>query len=280
MSLVFNRPLTPLFFTHQFKSSNHNSTKLYVHNNKLDSLSQIRHKCYSYNKRRMSMIESVTTRVSTDSNSDVERQEVVGVLEQEAFVDDELTRLNSNRLEATLNHLSKWLMVALFSLVLILRRDAKAIWIASGAILNVGLSITLKKILNQERPSSASKSDPGMPSSHAQSIFYIVFVVILSMMDWVGMNISTAPFAGAVLAFGSYFAWLRVSQGFHTISQVIVGAVAGSLFSGLWFWLWDAVVLDAFTSNFWIRLLVVVGGIGCILRFAVFTIQHWILNEH
>lgn len=71
-------------------------------------------------------------------------------------------------------------MVALFSLVLISRRDAKAIWIAMGAILNVGLSITLKKILNQERPLTASKSDPGMPSSHAQSIFYIVFVVILS----------------------------------------------------------------------------------------------------
>lgn len=227
------------------------------------------------------MIDSATTRVSTDTTNDVEQQQQgVGALEQEAFVAHELTQFNSNRLEATLNHLSKWLMVALFSLVLILRRDAKAIWIATGAILNVGLSITLKKILNQERPSSASKSDPGMPSSHAQSIFYIVFVVILSMVDWVGMNISTAPLVGAVLAFGSYFAWLRVSQGFHTISQVVVGAVAGSIFCGLWFWLWDAIVLEAFVSSFWIRLLVVVGGVGCILRFAVFTIQHWILNEH
>lgn len=52
------------------------------------------------------MIDSVTSRVSTDSNSDVEQQqEAIGALEQEAFVDDELTRLNSNRLEATLNHL-------------------------------------------------------------------------------------------------------------------------------------------------------------------------------
>lgn len=70
-------------------------------------------------------------------------------------------------------------MVALFCMVTLLRHDAKALWIVLGANLNVGLSITLKRILNQERPST-SKSDPGMPSSHAQSIFFIVFIVNLS----------------------------------------------------------------------------------------------------
>ncbi|KAL1815525.1 hypothetical protein ACET3Z_018099 [Daucus carota] len=280
MSYICKRLITPPFL-HQFKPPSHKWSHLYVRNN-LNTSSQNRHKLFytcnnNFGQRRMSMIESATTRVSTDRDDVEQQQQSVGALEQEALV---ANGLNSNPVEATLNHLSKWLMVALFSLVLILRHDAKAIWITMGAILNVGLSITLKKILNQERPSSASKSDPGMPSSHAQSIFYIVFVVILSMMDWAGMNLLTAPFAGAVLAFGSYFAWLRVSQGFHTISQVVVGAVAGSVFSGLWFWLWDAIVLEAFISNFWIRVLVVVGGVGCILRFALFVIQDWIMAEH
>ncbi|KAL1812541.1 hypothetical protein ACET3Z_022606 [Daucus carota] len=226
-----------------------------------------------YKKRRIS--NHITTYVSRDSSV----EEGIGAHEQEAF-DAELARFEMNQLEAFLNDLSKWLMVALFSLVLLLRHDAKAIWICAGSILNVGLSIALKRILNQERPSSATKSDPGMPSSHAQSLFFLSFVVILSMMDWLGMNIYTHLLAGLVLSLGSYFAWLRVSQGFHTLSQVTVGAVAGSVYVGLWFWLWDAIVLPAFISSLWIRLLVVVGGVGCILRFVVFLVYDWIMKEH
>lgn len=70
-------------------------------------------------------------------------------------------------------------MVALFSAVTIVRHDAKAMWLLLGVTLNVGLSVTLKRILNQARPSTY-KPDPGMPSSHAQSIFFIVFTVIRS----------------------------------------------------------------------------------------------------
>lgn len=75
---------------------------------------------------------------------------------------------------------SKWLLIAFFYTVIIWRHDAKALWLVLGANLNGGLSVTLKKILKQERPSSAFKSDHGMPSTHAQSIFYIVFVANLS----------------------------------------------------------------------------------------------------
>lgn len=64
------------------------------------------------------------------------------------------------------------------------------------------------------------------------------------------------------------------------MSQVTVGAVAGSVNVGLWFWLWDAVVLPAYISSLWIRLLVVVGGVGCILQFVVFLVNHWIMQEH
>ncbi|KAK1359876.1 Lipid phosphate phosphatase epsilon 2, chloroplastic [Heracleum sosnowskyi] len=216
-----------------------------------------------------------TTYVSRESSV----EEGIGAHEQEAF-GAKLARFEWKRIEAFLNDLSKWLVVALFSLVLLLRHDAKAIWISTGSILNVGLSIALKKILNQERPSSASKSDPGMPSSHAQSLFYLSFIVTLSMMEWLGMNIYTTLLAGLVLSLGSYFAWLRVSQGFHTMSQVTVGAVAGSVYAGLWFWLWDAIVFPAFISSLWVRLLVVVGGVGCILQFLVFLVYDWIMKEH
>ncbi|KAL7223897.1 hypothetical protein ACSBR1_025374 [Camellia fascicularis] len=85
------------------------------------------------------------------------------------------------RLESTLNRLSKWIVTALFGAILLWRHDAEALWAAMGSVANVGLSTVLKQLLNQERPVSNLRSDPGMPSSHAQSIFFtFVFAVFSS----------------------------------------------------------------------------------------------------
>lgn len=75
---------------------------------------------------------------------------------------------------------SKWLVAALFGVIFLWRHDAEALWAASGSVLNAGLSTVLKRILNQERPVSTIRSDPGMPSSHAQSIFFTVTFSIIS----------------------------------------------------------------------------------------------------
>ncbi|KAL6998736.1 dolichyldiphosphatase [Sarracenia purpurea var. burkii] len=70
---------------------------------------------------------------------------------------------------------SKWLVTAaLFVVVFLWRRDAKALWTATGSNVNSGMSVILKKVLNQGRPVSRKSSGPGMPSSHAQSIFFTV----------------------------------------------------------------------------------------------------------
>lgn len=74
---------------------------------------------------------------------------------------------------------SKWIVTILFGVFIIWRHDAEALWFAAGSILNAMFSISLKQILNQKRPSTL-KSDPGMPSSHAQSIFFTVIFIILS----------------------------------------------------------------------------------------------------
>lgn len=75
---------------------------------------------------------------------------------------------------------SKWLVAALFAAVILLRHDAEALWTAMGSVINAVLSIVLKRILNQERPIATLRPDPGMPSSHAQSIFFTVVFVALS----------------------------------------------------------------------------------------------------
>nr|XP_017218491.1 PREDICTED: lipid phosphate phosphatase epsilon 2, chloroplastic-like [Daucus carota subsp. sativus] len=144
-----------------------------------------------------------------------------------------------------------------------------------GANLNGGLSIILKKIIKQERPSATLKSDFGMPSTHAQSIFYNVFMAILSVMEFLGMNGSVATIAGTILAFGSYFSWLRISQQDHTVSQVMVGALVGSTFSIYWFWLWEAIVVKAYFSYLWIRLVLLFGGIGTSLLLTLRCFRDW-----
>lgn len=81
------------------------------------------------------------------------------------------------------------------------------------------------------------------------------------------------------LCFQSY---LRVSQKLHTVSQVVVGAVIGSICSILWYWLWNAFMLDACVSSTWVRITVVLGTAGIWLNFLLHVIRQWLkdkLNE-
>ncbi|MCD9559236.1 hypothetical protein HAX54_017093 [Datura stramonium] len=177
-------------------------------------------------------------------------------LGQEALI-DESSNFTSGGIQAILNGMSKWLMAAVFGIIFLWRHDIEALWAASGGVLNVCLSTALKGILNHERPVSTLRSDPGMPSSHAQSIFYVVVFCIISMVEYFGFNGITAVTGALIFAMGSYFSWLRVSQRFHTLNQVAVGAILGFCFSIFWFWLWDAVVMKAFITHFWVQIVAV-----------------------
>lgn len=75
---------------------------------------------------------------------------------------------------------SKWVVAALFGSILLLRHDGAALWAVIGSVSNSALSVALKRILNQERPIATLRSDPGMPSSHAQSISFISVFTVLS----------------------------------------------------------------------------------------------------
>ncbi|XP_020594509.1 lipid phosphate phosphatase epsilon 2, chloroplastic-like, partial [Phalaenopsis equestris] len=83
------------------------------------------------------------------------------------------------------------------------KHDPVTIWAAMGSLLNSLLSTTLKKLLNHERP-SALRTDPGMPSTHAQIIFYAVVFSIYSAMEWMGVNVSSVVVGAAIFIFGAY----------------------------------------------------------------------------
>ncbi|KAF7828887.1 Lipid phosphate phosphatase epsilon 2, chloroplastic [Senna tora] len=219
------------------------------------------------------MDEWFKTSAFRDDNSD----ERIHVLEQENLIDGSSvfgSRFAFQGVESTLNRLSKWMVSAFFGAIILWRHDAESLWFAAGSVLNAILSVALKRILNQERPSTL-KSDPGMPSSHSQSIFFCVFFAILSSLEWLGLNEFTIIFGVLALAFGSYFSYLRVSQQLHTVSQVVVGAVIGSIDSILWYWLWNAFMLDAFMSSIWLRIIVILGSAGICL---VLSFIHGVLE--
>ncbi|XP_008241715.1 PREDICTED: lipid phosphate phosphatase epsilon 1, chloroplastic [Prunus mume] len=208
--------------------------------------------------------------------------EGVGLFQRDDYVDgpSELSPLIVDKgWESTLNRLSKWIVSALFAVVILWRHDAEAMWAAMGSVANTILSAALKKILNQERPVPSLRSEPGMPSSHAQSIFYIVLFTIWSVVEWLGINEITLTIGAFTLATGIYLSWLRVSQKLHTLSQVVVGATFGTIFSILWLLLWNAFVHKAFISSLWIRIVIALGAAGFCLGFVVYVIRHWLRDE-
>ncbi|KAL4378028.1 hypothetical protein GQ457_02G007150 [Hibiscus cannabinus] len=222
-----------------------------------------------------SMIKTSVLKDSRDGDDGVIQ---VLEVEQESFIDGSI-RVQS--FEANLNRLSKWLVTALFGGVILWRHDDKALWMAMGSIVNALLSVGLKRVLNQERPVAGLKSDPGMPSSHAQSIFYNVETDFGVPQFWNGSGVNELSVSISILALavGSYFSWLRVSQKLHTINQILVGAVVGSVFSVVWYMSLDAVVLEAFNSSLVIRVVVLLACVGLGLGFLLYVIQYWLQNE-
>ncbi|KAL2906627.1 Lipid phosphate phosphatase epsilon 2 chloroplastic [Bienertia sinuspersici] len=97
-----------------------------------------------------------------------------------------------------------------------------------------------------------------------------------AVVEWLGVNEITAIIAAASLAIGTYLSWLRVAQKLHTLDQVVVGAVLGFCFSLIWFWSWDAVVMEAFNSDLWVRVSILLASAICCLGFVVYVLRNWL----
>ncbi|XP_050383297.1 lipid phosphate phosphatase epsilon 2, chloroplastic [Argentina anserina] len=208
-----------------------------------------------------------------------EHDEAVRVLQREECFDgseDSGPGFAENGIESTLNRLSKWLVSGLFGLVILCRHDGEAMWALMGSVMNSTLSVVLKKILNQQRPVPSLRSEPGMPSSHSQSIFYIFMFTIFSIVEWLGMNEISMITCALAFASGAYLSWLRVSQRLHTTSQVVVGAAIGTIFCIVWYWSWNAVVREAFTSFLWVKVVVGFGAVGFCAGFLLYVFRYWI----
>ncbi|KAL8047377.1 hypothetical protein ABFX02_08G237300 [Erythranthe guttata] len=273
MSAISIRPIIATPFTASQSRKLHKKTTLFAQ--RLDFWSEFscnKSVSWAHSRRNQNRMKGFKWVRATTSD------EGVRAFEQEASMEESLT-FEAAGIEATLNNLSKWLLAALFGLIIVWRHDAEALWATTGSVINTVVSIALKRILNQERPFSTSRSDPGMPSSHAQSIFYTLTFLNLSMVESFGVNVITATVGGIFFILASYLAWLRVSQQFHTVSQIVVGAALGSVISGFWVWLWYTFVLNLFITSLWVRIIVVLGGVGFCLAFIHHVYKTWIIEQ-
>jgi len=127
------------------------------------------------------------------------------------------------------NSSTKWI-VTLLNTVLVWSQPHRyeGPFIVFGSIMAVYFTNFLKSIINQSRPDGAPFADPGMPSSHSLTCYFIVSA-------WNSSPIITSPFIKEFLRIGAAtVACLRVVCGYHSWAQVGVGAVLGSLLGSIW----------------------------------------------
>lgn len=151
--------------------------------------------------------------------------------------------------------LTKWTVCAAVSSVLLYRRDTAVVLYCVGAGLNSATGKLLKQVIRQPRPTD-SKSDPGMPSSHATSLSFLSLAVLAHAM----LHPPTAAVLRAVYLGGAALVVLlallatswRVKAGYHTVGQVVVGWVLGAVDTVLWikaFVPWATPALDAVVKD-------------------------------
>eukprot|EP00550_Attheya_septentrionalis_P002659 CAMPEP_0198290116 /NCGR_PEP_ID=MMETSP1449-20131203/8088_1 /TAXON_ID=420275 /ORGANISM="Attheya septentrionalis, Strain CCMP2084" /LENGTH=207 /DNA_ID=CAMNT_0043988561 /DNA_START=243 /DNA_END=866 /DNA_ORIENTATION=- len=105
-------------------------------------------------------------------------------------------------------------------------RDALMVTFFLGAIGNAILGKILKRLLNQDRPTSDAPqpSDKGMPSSHAMSLGFIGTFTSLLL----------PPFGIPIACYVLISLYYRVRIKLHTTDQVLVGLGVGATNGAIW----------------------------------------------
>ena len=125
-----------------------------------------------------------------------------------------------------------------FFCILAYQRDAIILSLWIGSILNAILSKVAKKVLNHDRPAELQDSnkiklkpsDGGMPSSHAMSLSFIGTSIIGGIVPVEHRLVA----AVAVLIYSTIALRYRVRDHLHTVDQVFVGVMLGTVNALAW----------------------------------------------
>ncbi|XP_065226343.1 dolichyldiphosphatase 1-like isoform X2 [Planococcus citri] len=133
-----------------------------------------------------------------------------------------------------------------FVTLITFRRDLHTITLFIGVLLNELICMTLKYIIAEPRPYIRNNdqlySEYGMPSSHATMMFYLstyMFYFMFIRTNYVKVDFITHLWK--ILITTMFFVWAimmaisRVYLKYHSIEQVVCGAIVGIIFGTVWF---------------------------------------------
>jgi dolichyldiphosphatase len=118
---------------------------------------------------------------------------------------------------------------AAFWCLAIRRLDPPGLLAFAGTVTSVVVGDALKVLLQQSRPDSALKADPGMPSTHSAAygfLFAYIGCLLLPASTSAALRLTTVA---SMQALGVTLAIGRVAAGYHTLAQAAAGYVLGSV---------------------------------------------------
>ena len=135
------------------------------------------------------------------------------------------------------NSSTKW-FVTLLNTIAVWSRPSQyeGPWIVFGSIGAVYVTQYLKHRINQTRPQGAPFTDPGMPSSHSVTCFFLAAAWSRSLLfTSVLLTAGQQQLASFSLWWGAAtVAGLRVICGYHSSAQIGVGALLGIVLGTGW----------------------------------------------
>ena len=98
-----------------------------------------------------------------------------------------------------------------------------------GSVLCGVLSKGIKTIVKQPRPTLSDKDGYGMPSSHTQSFFFFLAIILINGNRFLSKRYS-ALLSLSIFLYSCVASYWRVVTNVHSLSQTFVGALVGLLF--------------------------------------------------
>lgn len=180
-----------------------------------------------------------------------------------------------------INESTKWVVSALVFGILLVRRDETTAWCIIGGVVTAIVCRMLKFIINASRPSSSTRSDPGMPSSHASTLSFLSMFPSLMLMRPEGRHdLSSAVLLAWIIPLGGLFLTsLRVILGYHTVPQVSVGWFLGTMMAYAWVRFGVDLALPFLMSSMVGRLFLTATTCGFMALFAVKNVLRWIKED-
>lgn len=122
-------------------------------------------------------------------------------------------------------------ILCMLTTLVIFKREFQSLFVLFGLLINELLNKILKQLFKHSRPEATQllNSQYGMPSSHAQFMFF--FAVSVTFMIHIRNKERLKNFT---FFLACWVAFTRVHLAYHTVWQVIVGALFGCMFGCIW----------------------------------------------